>query len=132
MDSLLPPSPSNPFPPSPSQSAFHQTHGFWITSPGYVLRPEVLESLYYAYRATGDARFQDAAWEAFEAVVRVCEVGGGRGYSSVRDVDWVGGGGWTDFMESFWMAEVGKYAFLVQAEVSFFPGLCVCVFLGGC
>lgn len=128
MDSLLPPSPSNPLPPT-SKTAFSNTHGFWITAPGYVLRPEVLESLYYAYRATGDARFQDAAWEVFEAVVRVCEVGGGRGYSSVRDVDWVGGGGWTDFMESFWMAEVGKYAYLVQGEVSF-SQMCVCVLEG--
>lgn len=121
VDSLLPASPANPLPPT-SQSTFHRTHGFYITSPGYVLRPEVLESLYYAYRATGDARFQDAAWAAFEAIVRVCQVvvgGEARGYSSVRDVDWVGGGGWTDFMESFWMAEVGKYAYLVQGEVSF-------------
>lgn len=125
VDSLLPPAPSNPFPPT-SQSAFSRAHGFYITAPAYVLRPEVLESLYYAYRATGDARFQNAAWEAFEAIVRVCQVGEARGYSSVRDVDWVGGGGWTDFMESFWMAEVGKYAYLVQAEVSFSQLGCVC------
>ncbi|KAK0743110.1 glycoside hydrolase family 47 protein [Schizothecium vesticola] len=117
-DSLLPPSRLNHLPPT-NQSAFHRAHGFWTASPGYVLRPEVFESLYYAYRATGDARFQDAAWAAFGAVERACAVvvgGRSRGYSSVRDVDWVGGGGWTDFMESFWMAEVVKYAYLIQAE----------------
>ena len=34
----------------PTQAAFYQKSGFYITDSVYVLRPEVLESFYYAYR----------------------------------------------------------------------------------
>ncbi len=34
----------------PAQTAFYNKSGFYITNPSYVLRPEVLESFYYAYR----------------------------------------------------------------------------------
>ena len=42
-----------------NQSEFYERAGFYITSGYYVLRPEVLESFYYAYRATGDRKYQD-------------------------------------------------------------------------
>ncbi|KAJ4293782.1 Mannosyl-oligosaccharide alpha-1,2-mannosidase 1B [Collariella sp. IMI 366227] len=96
------------------QRLFYNTTGFWIENGQYVLRPEVIESYYYAYRATGDVKYQDWAWEAFEAVVEVCRVGSG--YSSIRDVNRRDGGGFHDFQESFWFAEVLKYSFLIFAE----------------
>lgn len=40
----------------PDQKAFFEESGFYITSPDYVLRPEVIESYYYAYRITGDTK----------------------------------------------------------------------------
>ncbi len=40
-----------PGPPS-GQTDFYRKAGFWITNGQYVLRPEVIESYYYAYRAT--------------------------------------------------------------------------------
>lgn len=43
------------------QKAFYEKAGYYITSAGYYLRPEVLESFYYAYRATGDRKYQDVS-----------------------------------------------------------------------
>ena len=36
-----------------TQEAFFKKHGFYITNSFYDLRPEVIESYYYAYRVTG-------------------------------------------------------------------------------
>lgn len=96
-----------------NQSSFFNRTGFYITNAGYQLRPEVIESYYYAYRATGDITYQDWAWDAFVAINQTTRVGSG--YSSVSDVNAVGGGNKTDFQESFWFAEVLKYSYLIQA-----------------
>jgi mannosyl-oligosaccharide alpha-1,2-mannosidase len=42
-----------------NQTEFYERAGFYTTSGYYILRPEVLESFYYAYRATGDRKYQD-------------------------------------------------------------------------
>ncbi|KAF2200068.1 mannosyl-oligosaccharide alpha-1,2-mannosidase-like protein [Delitschia confertaspora ATCC 74209] len=94
------------------QGSFFNRSGFYITNPTYDLRPEVLESYYYAYRATGDIKYKDWAWEAFVHINETARVGSG--FSSVDDVNVVGGSGHGDFMESFWFAEVLKYAYLIQ------------------
>ncbi|KAI0869331.1 glycoside hydrolase family 47 protein [Hypoxylon argillaceum] len=100
--------------PAPSASAdFYAKNGFWITSSAYILRPEVMESYYYAYRATGDPKYQDWAWEAFMNINRTCTAG--VGYSAVTDVNAPNGGSFYDSQESFWFAEVLKYSYLVQA-----------------
>jgi len=113
-DSKLPAdAPNNPDPPA-EQAEFYERAGFWITSSDYVLRPEVVESFYYAYRATGDTKYQDWAWDAFLAINQTTAAG--VGYSSVQDVNAEGGGGFTDFQESFWFAEVLKYSYLIQAD----------------
>ncbi|KAB5583110.1 glycoside hydrolase [Coniochaeta sp. 2T2.1] len=104
---------NNPGPP-PEQADFYKKAGFWITGSDYVLRPEVIESFYYAYRATGDTKYQEWAWEAFLRINETCRVGSG--YSSINDVNVEGGGGWSDFQESFWFAEVLKYSYLIHAE----------------
>jgi mannosyl-oligosaccharide alpha-1,2-mannosidase len=95
------------------QAAFYNVSGFYILDTGYQLRPEVIESYYYAYRATGDTKYQDWAWDAFVAINATTKVGSG--YSSINNVDTVGGGGFTDFQESFWFAEVLKYSYLIQS-----------------
>lgn len=106
---------NNPGPPA-EQADFYKKAGFWITVSDYVLRPEVIESFYYAYRATGDTKYQEWAWEAFLHINETCRVGSG--YSSISNVNALGGGGYTDFQESFWFAEVLKYSYLIHAEVS--------------
>jgi mannosyl-oligosaccharide alpha-1,2-mannosidase len=98
------------------QQDFFKKNGFYITDGDYVLRPEVMESYYYAYRITGDQQYRDWAWEAFVAINATTRVGSG--FSSVTDVNAVGGGEKTDFQESFLFAEVMKYSYLIHAEVS--------------
>ena len=41
----------------PDQADFYDHSGYYITNPSYDLRPEVLESFYYAFRITGERRF---------------------------------------------------------------------------
>ncbi|KAK7423251.1 Mannosyl-oligosaccharide alpha-1,2-mannosidase 1B [Neonectria magnoliae] len=105
----------NGFPPEP-QSDFYDKAGFWATSPGYVLRPETVESLYYAYRATGDRKYQDMAWEGFQSISKVCRVGSG--FSGIQDVTKADGGSYNNFMTSFWLAETLKYLYLIFAPES--------------
>lgn len=44
-----------------NQTAFYQRAGFYITDSTYILRPEVIESFYYAYRVTGSRLYQDVS-----------------------------------------------------------------------
>ncbi|KAK4189403.1 glycoside hydrolase [Podospora australis] len=113
-DDSLPLNASYNKPPPANQTGFYETAGFWITNAGYVLRPEVIESYYYAYRATGNPLYQEWAWEAFTAINATCRIGSG--YSSIKNVNKVNGGGFADFQESFWFAEVLKYSYLIFAE----------------
>ncbi|KAL2170210.1 hypothetical protein VTG60DRAFT_5078 [Thermothelomyces hinnuleus] len=113
-DSQLPLNASNNPSPPRDQAAFYEKSGFWITNGHYVLRPEVIESYYYAYRATGDTKYQDWAWDAFQRINKTCRVGSG--FSSIKDVNAPDGGGFDDFQESFWFAEVLKYSYLIHAE----------------
>jgi mannosyl-oligosaccharide alpha-1,2-mannosidase len=113
-DDKLPRDAPNNQPPPPEQAGFYDESGFWISASSYVLRPEVIESWYYAYRATGDTKYQDWAWDAFLAINATCTAG--VGYSSIEDVNAPGGGAFTDYQESFWFAEVLKYSYLIQAE----------------
>jgi mannosyl-oligosaccharide alpha-1,2-mannosidase len=96
------------------QEAFFAQNGFYILEQGYQLRPEVIESYYYAYRATGNTKYQDWAWDAFVAVNKTTRVGSG--YSTIEDVMAKDGGGFADMMESFWFAEVLKYSYLIQVD----------------
>lgn len=99
-----------------NQTAFYDRAGFYITDSGYLLRPEVIESFYYAYRLTGDRVYQDWAWAAFVAINATTRVGSG--FSEVTDVNAAGGGNKTNFQDSFLFAEVMKYSYLIHTEVS--------------
>ena len=44
-----------------NQTAFYNRAGFYITDSQYILRPEVIESFYYAYRVTGSRLYQDVS-----------------------------------------------------------------------
>ncbi|KAI0540290.1 glycoside hydrolase family 47 protein [Xylaria digitata] len=96
-----------------NQASFYENNGYWITSSAYVLRPEVIESYYYAYRATGDTKYQDWAWDAFLNINKTCSAG--VGFSAVTNVNAPNGGSFYDSQESFWFAEVLKYSYLIQA-----------------
>ncbi|KAF9485016.1 seven-hairpin glycosidase [Pholiota conissans] len=93
------------------QIAFNEKHGFYIDAPYYVLRPEVLESNFYAWRATGDTKYIDraaAAVKSFQTYLKVTDSGG---YAGLHDVD-NSSSDRVDDTESFWFAEVLKYLYL--------------------
>ncbi|KAF5584417.1 class I alpha-mannosidase 1B [Fusarium subglutinans] len=105
--------------PAPKWQSFYEKSGYYHTNAEYILRPETIESLYYAYRATGDRKYQDWAWEAFEALNRMCKVEGGyTGLKSVMKTKDDKTRKFVDKMESFWLAETLKYLYLMFAEDS--------------
>jgi mannosyl-oligosaccharide alpha-1,2-mannosidase len=81
------------------------------------LRPEVLETWYYAYRATKHEKYRDWIWAAFEAINRYCRTE--TGFSSITNVDVPEGGSKGDVQESFVFAEVMQYVYLANLEVMF-------------
>jgi len=103
---------SNPPPPA-SQAAFYAKAGFYITDSSYLLRPEVIESFYYAFRATGDQKYRDWAWSAFVAINKFAKTGSG--FAELQNVNAPGGGGFNNFQDSFLFAEVLKYSYLIHA-----------------
>ncbi|KAF5641844.1 class I alpha-mannosidase 1B [Fusarium tjaetaba] len=105
--------------PAPKWQSFYEKSGYYHTNAEYILRPETIESLYYAYRATGDRKYQEWAWEAFEALNRMCKVEGGyTGLKSVMKTKDDKTRKFVDKMESFWLAETLKYLYLMFAEDS--------------
>mmetsp|Transcript_2149 Transcript_2149/g.7836 ORF Transcript_2149/g.7836 Transcript_2149/m.7836 type:complete len:587 (-) Transcript_2149:2011-3771(-) len=76
----------------------------------YLLRPETVESLFYAWRYTHDQKYRDWGWEIFEAIEKHCKTP--YGYCSVRNV-----ASPTplkaDEMHSFYLAETLKYLYLL-------------------
>lgn len=100
------------------QTAFYKLAGFWIVDGKYILRPEVIESFYYAYRVTGDKKYQDWAWEGFKAINATCRTASG--FSGISDVNLPGGGSKKDNQESFLFAEVLKYSYMIFAQVSIY------------
>lgn len=108
------------------------THGDDITvlDPKYILRPELVESLYYMHTVTGrffiiflvfrlpdehgagDAVWRARAWAVFGALQRHCRTA--TAYSGLEDVDRPGV--FNDSMQSFFLAETLKYLFLTFEE----------------
>ncbi|KAK2793933.1 hypothetical protein FQN52_000264 [Onygenales sp. PD_12] len=95
-----------------------KTHpGFTYINDGhYKLRPEAIESVFYLYRITGDPKFQDAAWEMFQAIEEHTRTE--LANAALRNVFQVELGR-EDSMESFWFGETLKYFYLIFSE----PGL---------
>jgi len=49
-------------------------------------RPETVESLFIAYRLTGDRKYREQGWKIFEAIEKYCRVESG-GYASILNVE---------------------------------------------
>lgn len=81
-----------------------------ITSPGYPLRPEIVESAFYLHRFTGEARYREMGKTFYEGLVRYCRTD--TGYAALRNVETKEK---TDRMESFFLAETLKYLYLLFA-----------------
>ncbi|KAI8369276.1 glycoside hydrolase [Radiomyces spectabilis] len=99
-------------PQKPSTSG-NKSDLFTIIDSSYDLRPETLESVFYFYRITGDPKYQDIAWELFEAINEHTRTDAG--FTRLRSMD-------TDvplkadFQESFLFAETLKYLYLTFVD----------------
>lgn len=96
-----------------SQTELFERAGFYITGSGYILRPEVIESFYYAWRITGDETYREWVWNAFVNINKYCRTESG--FAGLKDVNAENGGGQDDNQESFMFAEVLKYTYLAFA-----------------
>ncbi|KAL2113826.1 hypothetical protein VUR80DRAFT_2218 [Thermomyces stellatus] len=88
-----------------------------VTNSRYQLRPEAIESIFYAYRITGKEEFLDLAWEMFEAIDKATETP--LAHSTISDVTAKGQTTKLDSMESFWFSETLKYFYLIFSPPDF-------------
>ena len=84
-----------------------------------LLRPELIESLYYMYHLTGDTVYQDWGWNIFESFEKYTRQADG--YNSIHDVRNKDNIRARDKMESFFLAETLKYFYLLFDKKNLFP-----------
>ncbi|KAJ2250478.1 hypothetical protein GGI13_004012 [Coemansia sp. RSA 455] len=100
-----------------SQSMVDQ-FGFSLERPYYLLRPELIESLFYMYRLTGKTIYADRVWKIWQGIQRNCRVPGGYvGTANVAVDD--SASGTMDIInstESFFFAETFLYLYLTFAD----------------
>ncbi|GFZ49357.1 Mannosyl-oligosaccharide 1,2-alpha-mannosidase [Saitozyma sp. JCM 24511] len=84
-----------------------------------ILRPETVESLFLAYRATGDEIYREWGWKIFQAFQKYCRVPTG-GYAGIEDVQ-VDPPVLLDRMETFWLGETLKYLYLLFDDSEHIP-----------
>ncbi len=81
-----------------------------VTDASYPLRPENIESCFYLYRRTKDPQYLRMGQRMINDILAKCR--SGAGYAAVKNV---GTGELSDSMESFFVAETLKYAWLLFA-----------------
>lgn len=54
----------------PAQVAYFQKAGYFVDDPFWDSYPEPIESMFYAYRITGNPIWREYAWEVFQAILR--------------------------------------------------------------
>lgn len=91
------------------------TQGFTVDKrEGYPLRPELIESAMYLYRATGDETLLELGRDAMESIERISKVE--CGYATIKDVR---DHRLDNRMESFFLAETIKYLYLLFDPANF-------------
>ncbi|KAJ3982925.1 glycoside hydrolase family 47 protein [Lentinula detonsa] len=85
----------------------------------YMLRPEIVESVFIAWRLTGDSRYRDWAWNIFSSIQKHARIPTG-GYGIVADVDQVPVK-LLDKQETFFMSETLKYLYLTFCDTDVLP-----------
>ena len=83
---------------------------------GYVLRPEAIESAYYLFRVTGQPRYREMGRLMVDSLFRYTR--GAVGFTALTDVV---SKERRDQMESFFLAETLKYAWLLFAPPTALP-----------
>jgi ER degradation enhancer, mannosidase alpha-like 2 len=82
-----------------------------ITSAGYILRPENIESCFYLYRLTKDDRYLWMGQRMVEDIILNCKTA--EAFASIKDVRT---NEKSNSMQSFFFAETLKYAYLLFAK----------------
>ena len=98
---------------SPEFVQFHKERDFQIGAgaPHYLLRPEAVESFFILNYLTGDPVYREWGWEVFQSIEKYCKTEKGYGaLSNVQDTE----SRPRDSMESFFVAELLKYLYLLQ------------------
>lgn len=80
--------------PAPHRHMMHDTssgelsHQNWATHRLIILafRPETVESLFIAFRLTGNARYRQIGWDIFQSIEKYCRIEKG-GFASIMNVD---------------------------------------------
>jgi len=85
----------------------------------YMLRPETVESLFIAYRLTGDERYRDHGWNIFQAIEKHCRIETG-GYTTILNVDEIPTRK-EDKMVTFFLSETLKYLYLLFSDETVLP-----------
>lgn len=98
-------------PPDAGDLAFYAEHGFYVLNGGsdYILRPEVLESNFYAFRVTGDVKYLERARAAANSLNKFTQVN--KAFAGINNVTEFNSG-FIDDTESFFFAEVMKYLYV--------------------
>lgn len=86
-----------------------ESRGYFMRRPMYYSFPETLESIFYAWRLTGDEIYADWAWEIFQSIVKESDYG-------LEDVDVPGT--FEETLETYFFAESMKYLWLTFADPS--------------
>jgi len=84
-----------------------------VTSAGYPLRPEIIESAYYLHHYTGDKQYVAMGQTFFDDLVKYCRTDAG--YTTLKSVVTKEKG---DLMPSYFLAETLKYLYLLFAPES--------------
>jgi len=79
-------------------------------APFYILRPETLESFFILNYLTGDPTYREWGWEVFKSIEKYCRTN--TAYGGVKNVNRIAEP--ENRMESFFLAETIKYAYLLQ------------------
>jgi glycosyl hydrolase family 47 len=79
-----------------------------VISPGYPLRPEIIESAFYLHRYTKDPRYIRMGITFFESIMKYARVEAG--YTTLKNVVTKEKG---DLMPSYFLAETLKYLYLL-------------------
>lgn len=81
-----------------------------IVSPGYQLRPEIVESAYYLFQETGDAKYREMGRIFLDDLIAHCRTEDG--YAALESVETKEK---RDSMPSYFLAETLKYLYLLYA-----------------
>ncbi|KAF9260838.1 glycoside hydrolase [Marasmius fiardii PR-910] len=92
---------------------------FPVYDARYLLRPETIESLFIAFRLTGDQTYRNWGWKIFQAIEKHCRIPKG-GYASIVNVD-ENPSRKEDKMESFLLSETFKYLYLLFSDKDMIP-----------